>query len=62
MEVLQMVKSYLKKEHLNFTRASVTTEWQMVDDVPDCDHLANLLIRDFYDGLDLIIQSTQNYN
>jgi hypothetical protein len=60
MEALQMLKSYLKKEHLNFTAAWMTTEKQMVDDGPEGDILANLLDEDVQNGLDCVIQAINN--
>ena len=60
MEALQMLKSHLKKERLDFTAAWRTTEQEMIDDAPDSDLLASLLDGDFQDGLDRIIKSTNN--
>jgi len=57
MEVLQMLKFHLKKSHLNFTEAWVTSENQMVYDDPDVDLLANLLKGEFWNDWDKIIQS-----
>ena len=62
MEALQMLKLHLKKDHLNFTAAWMTTEKEMIDDDPDVDLLANLLEPevDFQDSLDYVIQSINN--
>lgn len=62
MEALQMLKSYLKKEHLNFTAAWMTTDKQMVDDGPEGDPLAKLLDGDVQISLDSIIQAINKDN
>jgi len=65
MEALQMLKFHLKKECLNFTATWITTEQQMVDDVPDDDLLTKLLHKESQvaqQGLDRIIQSLNEDN
>jgi hypothetical protein len=58
MEALQMLKSQLKKERLNFTASWITEENEMVDDsLDDDDLLTNLLDGDFQDSLDRIVKS-----
>lgn len=58
MEALQMLKFYLKKERLNFTKSWVTTQSHMTEDEPDQDLLGSLL-RDIggQDALDVIMRS-----
>jgi hypothetical protein len=43
MEMLQMLKFHLKKEHLNFTNAWITSEAHMLQDNPEEDLLHSLL-------------------
>jgi hypothetical protein len=43
METLQMLKFHLKKEHLNFTNAWITSEAHMLQDNPEEDLLHSLL-------------------
>ena len=52
-----MVKFHLKKEHLNFTSAWITTEEEMTDDVPEDVLLGSLLDDDFQDSLDHAVLS-----
>jgi hypothetical protein len=47
MEALQMLKLYLKEEHLSFTKAWMTTEIEMMEDVPDED-----LLQKLFEGVD----------
>jgi hypothetical protein len=57
MEALQMLKFYLKKERLNFTKLWMTPDAQMVEDDPEGDLLSDLLQGDFEKVLDGIIKS-----
>ena len=60
MEALQMLKFYLKKEHLNFTNVWITPESHMLQDEPDRE-LLHLLLQgaadEVQDGLNHIMQS-----
>jgi hypothetical protein len=59
MEALQLLKLYLKKEHLNFAESWVMPESQMTEDDPDKDHdLLDDLLGDVrvQDTLDSIMQ------
>ena len=61
MEALQMLKCYLKKEHLSFTENCVMPEKHLVEDAQDKDILNKLLQDHPWDGLSYIIQSINNY-
>jgi hypothetical protein len=62
MEALQMLKFYLKKEHLNFTQNWLTPEKHMMHDDPDEEDLLHRLLQDnFQDGLDHVIQSINSH-
>jgi len=62
MEALQMLKFYLKKEHLNFTKGWMTVEKEMLEDEPDEDPLQKLLQGDFQNNLDMLMQSIDIYD
>ena len=55
MEALQMVKFSLKNDRLNFTEGLITSECDMVDDVPEVDLLQVLLEKDSAAGIDTVI-------
>ena len=57
MEALQMVKFYLKKERLNFTKTWMTDQKEMMEDKPEEDLLDKLLKDNSDDAMDNAIQS-----
>ena len=61
MEALQILKFQIKKERLNFTAGWITSEKQMLDDVPDEDLLDEVLNSPKYqDALDSAIRSIED--
>lgn len=62
MEALQMVKSTLQKEHLDFTTGWGTSEKQMTEDDPDEEDLLQMLLRaNFQNHMDIIMESINEH-
>src|ERR1700722_4260332 len=62
MEPLQILKSHLKKESLNFAGGWAMPESEMVEDDPDCDLLYQLLSDDGQNAIDNAIRSIDEYD
>lgn len=60
MEALQMLKFYLKKERLNFTKGWMTEDNHMTEDDTDVDLLHELLKGNSQNSLDQIVKSITN--
>jgi len=58
MEALQMLKFHLKKERLNFMRGWITTDKEMIDDLPDEDVMMSLLRGDQL-AMEKVMRSTE---
>jgi hypothetical protein len=61
MEVLQMLKFHLKKEHLNFMDGWRTSEKEMTEIMPEEGLLQKLLDPSFRDAMDQVMQSISAY-
>lgn len=63
MEALQMLKFYLKKDHLNFMQSLITSNTEMVEDDAEGDLLANLFWPEgnVQNGMDHIMQAINAY-
>jgi len=57
MEALQMLKFQLQKEHLDFMTGWKTLWEEMIDDDPEEDLLQKVLLANFQDNLDSLIQT-----
>ena len=57
MKALQMLKFGLKQDRLNFTEGLITDEKAMqIDDSSDADYLANLIIEDPSDAMNMLLE------
>jgi hypothetical protein len=57
MEALQMLKFQLRKERLDFMTGWKTLREEMIDDDPEEDILQKVLLGNFQDNLDSVIQA-----
>ena len=58
MEALQMIKFHVKKGRLSFTAGWITSEKDMIDDIPD-NELTMSFLKGDQDAMDKVMQSTE---
>jgi hypothetical protein len=61
MEALQMLKFQLRKERLDFMTGWKTLREEMIDDDPEEDLLHKVLLANFQDNLDSVIQAIDKH-